>query len=66
MQTLGNHMKSRAYDYIQELQTEVVHINRILELQNRLVNLAGSIIMSAFIALGTFISTYIYEKYYAP
>ena len=65
MQTLGNHMKSRAYDYIQELQTEVVHINRILELQNRLVNLAGSIIMSAFIALGTFLSTYIYEKYYA-
>ena len=58
-------MKSRAYDYIQELKTEVAHINRILELQNRLVNLVGSIIMSAFIALGTFISTYVYEKYYA-
>ena len=65
MQTLGNHMKSRAYDYIQELKTEVAHINRILELQNRLVNLVGSLIMSAFIALGTFISTYIYDKYYA-
>ena len=58
-------MKSRAYEYTQQLETEVANINRILELQNRLVNLVGSIIMSALIGLAGFISTYIYDKYYA-
>ena len=51
--------------YIQELKTEMAHINRILELQNRLVNLVGTLIMSALVGLASFVSTYIYEKYYA-
>eukprot|EP00622_Pseudochattonella_farcimen_P005629 FR741278.1.p1 GENE.FR741278.1~~FR741278.1.p1 ORF type:complete len:284 (+),score=44.54 FR741278.1:78-854(+) len=63
-QTLGAHMKSRAYMYIQELKTEVAHINRIRELQNRLVNLTGTLIMSALIGLANFTSRYIYHQYY--
>ena len=64
MQTLGEHMKSRAYMYISELKAEVAHINRTLELQNRLVNLMGTLIMSLLIGLANFISRYIYDKYY--
>eukprot|EP00622_Pseudochattonella_farcimen_P004699 FR740141.1.p3 GENE.FR740141.1~~FR740141.1.p3 ORF type:complete len:116 (+),score=16.14 FR740141.1:241-588(+) len=61
---LGSHMKSRSFFYKKEINAEIAHIQRIQALQARAVTLTGTLIMSVFIGLANFTSTYTYDQYY--
>ena len=55
-QGLSGHIKANYFTYHKELQQEVAHIKRILELKQQFVGVMTSVLLAGLISLGNFVA----------
>ena len=57
----GAHLKAHYYEYVKAIKTEIAHVQRIQDLQQRVVALLGTAIISISVGIANFLSTIIYN-----
>ena len=60
----GKHIKSHAYAYRRKIDAELARLARIQTLQQRMVGVVGTLIISTSIGLANYISRAVYDQYH--